>query len=170
MAKIKPTTQAEFKAVLKFCKGKGIDIGCGTNPLNDKILTIDHYPHIHTDLVCDAKKLPFQDARFDFVFSSHCLEDFKPDEIKNVFIEWLRIVKPGGYLVLLLPDMETVVNGKTRYPRVEDPEGNPSHLVNVSPNYMKELVKDLPVEIVQQDTIDHVKYFTFDFIVKKKEV
>jgi predicted SAM-dependent methyltransferase len=163
MNNIKPTQQEEFLAVKKYWEsGLGIDVGCGNNRLSPEILTLDIYPHKDADLVVDCRKLPFRDRCFDFVFSSHCLEDFKPEEIKDVFLEWLRVVKIGGYIILLLPDMEG-----GRYPKAGDKNGNPSHLVNVGINFMNNLVKDIPLEIVQCDTINHQSYFTFDFVCKK---
>ena len=164
MNAVKPTLQEEFAAVLKFCPDDklGIDIGCGTNPLRENILKLDVYPHACADMVLDCAKLPFMDNRLDFVFSSHCLEDFEPAIIKDVVTEWLRVIKAGGYLVLLLPDMQG-----GRYAKAGQPNGNPSHKVDVGVEYMKNLVKDLPVEIVQCDTIDHARYFTFDFVIKK---
>ena len=161
MNEVMPTAREEFNAVIQFCKGLGVDIGCGTNRLDPSVLTIDVYPHKDADMVMNSKVLPFRDNVFDFVFSSHCLEDFEPSEIKAVLTEWLRCVKIGGRLVLLLPDMEG-----GRYPKVED-GGNPSHKVNVGVNYMKNIIKDLPVEVEQVDTIDHSRFFTFDIVLKK---
>jgi len=45
--------------------------------------------------------LPFEDNEFDYVFSSHCLEDFIDKE--NVLKEWCRTIKPGGKIGLYLP-------------------------------------------------------------------
>jgi SAM-dependent methyltransferase len=49
------------------------------------------------------------DGSFDFVHSSHCLEHLHdPTEgLRN----WLRIVKPGGYLVFLVPDEDLYEQG-----------------------------------------------------------
>jgi SAM-dependent methyltransferase len=175
MSEIMPTTREEFNAVLKYCKGLGADVGCGTNRLDKSVLSLDHYPHDllpnktghngGNDIICDCAKLPFRDETLDFIFSSHCLEDFAPDKIKNVFLEWLRCVKKGGYLILLLPDMQG-----GRYPKVGDKEGNPSHLVDVGVAFMDELIKGLSVDVVQRDTIDHKRFFTFDYVIKKREV
>lgn len=169
MTQLKETTREEFNAVLKYCDGLGIDVGCGTNRLDKSVLALDHFPHVAkagefgaNDMVLDCAKLPFRDNVFDFVFSSHCLEDFEPGQIKAVLTEWLRCVKIQGRLVLLLPDMEG-----GRYPRVGAKDGNPSHRVDVGPEYMKRLIQGLPVEIEQIDTIDKTRFFTFDIVLKK---
>jgi ubiquinone/menaquinone biosynthesis C-methylase UbiE len=60
-----------------------------------------------THLVCDAAELPFESNTLDYVFSSHCLED--ADDTKEWLREWLRVIRPGGNLVLFLPDQQAYV-------------------------------------------------------------
>jgi ubiquinone/menaquinone biosynthesis C-methylase UbiE len=51
----------------------------------------------------DVSRLPwFQDGTLDFIFSSHLLEDFA--DTQAVLREWLRVLKPGGRLVIYCPD------------------------------------------------------------------
>jgi len=183
----------EFLAMKKYIVGLGMDIGCGTNRLSPTVITTDWYPHSDADLIwnCvpEAKpgeqryfyQYPFREDRFDFIFASHVLEDFAPDEIQLVFDEWLRMIKPGGHLIILVPD---IAGG--RYPGIdevftnEDNEvkegkrqagelkGNPSHRVNMGVDYMNKLVAEskYKLEIVQFDTIPH-STMTLDFVLKK---
>jgi SAM-dependent methyltransferase len=51
-----------------------------------------------TDHVGDARKPPFQDATFDEVYSSHCIEHVEWFEVEATIAEWARILKPGGIL------------------------------------------------------------------------
>ena len=170
--------QPEFSAVWKYCRGLGVDIGCGTNRLSPNVLALDAYYHGvgpgNPDLIWNASSLGevpksspsrwFRDECLDFIFSSHCLEDFR--DIEGVLKEWWRKIKPEGYLVLLLPDMEG-----GRYPKVGEPGGNPSHRVNVGPKMMSEMVSRLfgsSCEVVQHDTLRGG--CTFDFVMQKKEV
>jgi ubiquinone/menaquinone biosynthesis C-methylase UbiE len=44
----------------------------------------------------------FADGVLDFVFSSHLLEDFF--DVGAVLAEWLRVLKPGGRLIIFCPD------------------------------------------------------------------
>ncbi|WP_426029398.1 class I SAM-dependent methyltransferase [Caulobacter sp. DWP3-1-3b2] len=46
---------------------------------------------------------------FDFVFSSHCLEHLRDpyEGLKS----WLRVVKPGGHLVICIPDEDLYEQG-----------------------------------------------------------
>ena len=50
----------------------------------------------------DALKLPFKDGTLDFVYSSHLLEDYA--DWKPALREWSRVLKPGGKLIILMPD------------------------------------------------------------------
>jgi len=182
----------EFLAMEKYCRGLGFDIGVGTNRLSPTVLSTDWYPHKDADLIwnCAPEPVdnnryfvpyPFREDRFDFIFASHVLEDFHPDIIQHVFDEWLRMIKPGGYLIILIPDME----GK-RYPdwdekftaddeevkkgerKVGELKGNPSHLITAGITMMNTLVANSKhkMEVVQFDTIPHTT-MTLDFVVKK---
>jgi len=91
-----------------FAVGLGLEIGCGTNRFSNTVLAIDRSMASSADLICDASVLPFRDGRFDFIFSSHCLKDF--DNPLSVMGEWLRVIKPLGYLLILLPNMENARN------------------------------------------------------------
>jgi SAM-dependent methyltransferase len=102
----------DFMIFDEFAVGLGLEIGCGTNRFSDTVLAIDRSPLSHADMICDASVLPFNDRTFDFIFSSHCLKDFeKPLEVLK---EWLRVIKPMGYLLILLPNMEEAVNWENK--------------------------------------------------------
>lgn len=176
--------QKEFTYIEKWLIGeKGIDVGCGTNRLSMEILAIDQQPdrrYSHCDLVHDCatldgikpfdfsgKKYEFIDNEFDFIFSSHCLEDF--ENIESVFYAWWRKLKPDGFMILLLPDMEG-----GRYAKVGEPNGNPSHRSNVGKNFMLNVLeklkaeKSIDYEVVQVDTIPHNVSCTVDIVIQKK--
>ena len=76
----------------------GVDVGCGTSRCDDLIVSIDQQPdyrYAHAQIVWDCKDLDlFADEKLDFIFSSHCLEDF--DNIENVFLNWWRKIKKNG--------------------------------------------------------------------------
>ncbi|MBI3318890.1 MAG: methyltransferase domain-containing protein [Candidatus Omnitrophica bacterium] len=93
----------------KFCRGVGIDIGFGGDPIVPRAICVDlpqpygNVGRFPVQLGGDARKLHwFQDNALDFVFSSHLLEDFK--ETEEVLREWLRVLKPGGVLILFCPN------------------------------------------------------------------
>lgn len=92
-----------------YCTGFGVDLGFGGDPINETAIRID-YPRPYANTGGDAVQLGgdaahlhwFADGVLDYVYSSHLLEDF--DDTRSVLAEWLRVLKPGGRLVLFCPD------------------------------------------------------------------
>lgn len=86
---------------LKYMWGNGLDMGfSGYEPNVVSILAgaigIDKdYPGY------DGTHLPFEDNSQQFVYSSHCLEHIS--NYQEVIKEWLRVVKPGGYIITVVP-------------------------------------------------------------------
>jgi predicted SAM-dependent methyltransferase len=97
----------------KVFKGRGIDIGCGNNPL-DKNMWKDI-----TELEKFDKKQGQGDAqyitglreknKYDFVYSSHCLEHMI--DPFAALKEWWQLVKKGGYLIFAVPDEDLYEEG-----------------------------------------------------------
>ena len=161
----------------------GVDVGCGTCRCDDMILSIDQQPdyrYAHAQIVWDCHDLDiFADEKLDFIFSSHCLEDFS--DIPLVFKNWWRKLKKDGMLLLLLPDMERCdcqfCNGHSRYASIEDyqatGQGNPSHKTNVGKKFMTLMLDDLKsrdeinYKIEQMDTIPHNVSCSIDFVIRK---
>ena len=92
-------------------KKRAVDIGCGavdrTTDFPDYDLTrVDISEVCKPDYRCDVRNMPFANNSFDLVFSSHVLEHFDRNSTKDVLGEWLRVLKPDGELILVLPDIE----------------------------------------------------------------
>lgn len=89
----------------KYCKGKGIDIGYGGDLLITNCMGWD----IENG---DAQFLySISNEQFDFVYSSHMLEHLTD---LNLAIEnWWRVLKPGGYLILYLPERDLFEKKRT---------------------------------------------------------
>lgn len=82
----------------RFIKGKGIDIGCAADPLTPDC---DRYDD---DLPgCGDATLMHNatNAKYDWVYNSHLIEHLH-DPSKGVR-NWIRILKPGGYLIIYAP-------------------------------------------------------------------
>lgn len=56
---------------------------------------------VKIDYYGDAGLIPLSDSSTDFVLLSHVLEHV-PDPIR-AFIEWKRVLKVGGYIVMIIP-------------------------------------------------------------------
>lgn len=156
----------------RFLRGVGLDMGCGSCPL---LLGDCHYIDISPQPLCEQQvpkgRFIRSDAIWyvhwepvDFVFSSHMVEDLPTEnEIVACLNGWAkRLLKPGGYLVLLLPDMQG-----GRYATVEE-GGNPSHRVNVGKSFVENIASRLPLlKLVQIDTIPHDKSCTIDVVFQR---
>jgi SAM-dependent methyltransferase len=94
-----------------FCIGYGVDLGTGGDPITEAAIRMDMpTPYARTgphpvQLGGDATQLHwFRDNVLDYVYSSHLLEDF--EDTKSVLVEWLRVLKPGGRLIIFCPDQK----------------------------------------------------------------
>jgi SAM-dependent methyltransferase len=54
--------------------------------------------------------IPFADGASDTVYHSHLLEHFDRDDALNLLIECRRVLKPGGLIRVVVPDLETWVD------------------------------------------------------------
>ncbi len=84
-------------------QGKGIDIGCGDDPLGPSVRRFDVSDG-------DANHITrYVSETFDFVYSSHCLEHTL--DPAQALAEWWKLVRPGGYLILIVPDEDLYEQG-----------------------------------------------------------
>jgi ubiquinone/menaquinone biosynthesis C-methylase UbiE len=97
--------------VIEYCKGYGCDIGFGGDKISkENCIGIDYAsPYTNTgkdkvDIACDVinERIPVGDNTFDYVYTSHLIEDFK--DTRKGLEEFIRILKPGGSLILVFPD------------------------------------------------------------------
>lgn len=58
------------------------------------------------DIIADVRNVPLQDECAEEVFAAHVVEHFHRWETDAVIAEWKRLLKPGGRLVLELPNIE----------------------------------------------------------------
>jgi SAM-dependent methyltransferase len=83
--------------------GKGIDIGCGPDPITPDARRFDIEDG-------DANEISkYVHDQFDFVYSSHCLEHMH--DPRQAVLEWWKLVKPGGHLFFIIPDEDLYEQG-----------------------------------------------------------
>lgn len=96
----------------RYFVGHGIDIGCGPDPVSQYG---QQFPLMKS---CRGWDLPDGDAQllasapdgtFDFVHSSHCLEHMVDPRV--ALGHWLRVLKPGGHLIVTVPDEDMYEQG-----------------------------------------------------------
>ena len=97
----------------RYFVGKGLDIGGGPDPLG---LYLELFPRMQGVKIWDktdgnAETLDtIESCIFDFVHSSHCLEHL--DDPSQALQNWFRVLKPDGYLVIMVPDEDMYEQGE----------------------------------------------------------
>ena len=172
----------------RYFWGDGIDIGAGPDSLAKHtnvfrgITKIDYWDMPQGD----AQYLKgVQTNRYDFAHSSHCLEHMVDPYI--ALTNWIRVVKPGGYVIVTIPEQELYEHGNwpsrfngdhkwnftighTKYPNIEK-HVNVLHLIQGMVG-----VRLLHLELIddfydKDDTSDQTRKITtecsIEFILQK---
>lgn len=106
----------ERLAVLPYCVGRGIDVGCGFRKTTESCIGVDLLAPGErgtagvvagrasaADVQASGDHLPmFADGSLDFVVARHNLEHYV--DVVRVLQEWRRVLRPGGSLAIVLPD------------------------------------------------------------------
>lgn len=107
-----PRRLRDSRYASRYLVGNGVDIGGLPDPL---ALYTEFFPNITALKTWDLADGDAQfmegvaDDTFDFVFSSHCLEHLR-DPVQGLR-NWLRVVKPGGHLVITIPEEDLYEQG-----------------------------------------------------------
>jgi predicted SAM-dependent methyltransferase len=85
-----------------------LHIGGETRHDGWEVLNINPAPHV--DHVFDASDLSaFSDNTFTEIYASHVVEHFDYiDVLPATLQEWLRVLKPGGRVLISVPDMDVL--------------------------------------------------------------
>jgi ADP-heptose:LPS heptosyltransferase/predicted SAM-dependent methyltransferase len=127
-----------------YTRGRGLDLGCGAYKVWPHAIGVDNYSDtvlfkvaMKPDVVSSVTKLDvFGSASMDWVYSSHVLEHVEFEQVPDTLREWMRVLKPSGYLILYLPDED-------EYPKVGEEGANPDHKWNVNIDRVVGVMKKL---------------------------
>jgi SAM-dependent methyltransferase len=96
----------------KVFTGRGIDIGPGRDTLSPVdfpgITSIEGFDKRQGD--AQHMSLYRELGSYDFVYSSHCLEHLESP--MEALQGWWSLVKPGGYMVIAVPDEDLYEQGR----------------------------------------------------------
>ncbi len=85
-----------------------LNLGCG-DKLLPGYMNIDVAPSrrgARPDVLCDLRNLEtFPDASADEILAVHVIEHFWRWEVEDVLREWVRVLKPGGEMVIECPNL-----------------------------------------------------------------
>ncbi|KKL48740.1 hypothetical protein LCGC14_2322480 [marine sediment metagenome] len=131
----KPTIPLELEKKEGELQTVILDLGCGTftnEELNKegKVIRIDARKEVEPDYCCDIRCLPFDKDSVDIVYSSHVLEHFLRSEYGEFLEECLRVLKPGGELRIVVPNLSWAFEQIEKDPDWFTASG-PNHVLNV---------------------------------------
>lgn len=149
-----------------------LNLGCG-----DKILpgyvnvdVVEARSGKKPDVLCDLHHLkPFPDNHADEVMAIHVVEHFWRWEVEAVLREWVRVMKPGGCMILECPNLvsaceeflknpdmfsrEDQAGQKTMWVFYGDPSWKDPYMIHrwgYTPNSLKKLMESVGLINVQQ--------------------
>lgn len=146
----------------------GLNIGAGGRTISEYITCIDFNRGaeettgvngiMKSSILSNANDLPFKDSSIDYIIALHILEHC-PEPV-FVLKEWLRVLKPGGKLGVVVPNWKynwNAANDKSKY----------GHRWNTSPESVSEMLEmHFPNELLYFNTYPYK--LSFDFVIKKE--
>jgi SAM-dependent methyltransferase len=149
-----------------YCTGNGIDIGTGGDPIVPHAIQVElslptylYYnsnqpPRSPIQWHGDdaALNLPFKDSVLDWVASSHLIEDYL--DWTPCLREWTRVLRPGGRLIINLPDK---VRWQAALDRGQPPncahkhESHPGELSSYAPMFNWRVIEDRLTNVTPED-------------------
>jgi len=106
-----------------------LNLGCGDKILKGYInvdIVTERASNV-PDVVCDVRDLSiFSENYADEILAVHVVEHFWRWEVANVLKEWIRVLKPGGVMILECPNLLSACEEFLRNPKVHalpGPEG-----------------------------------------------
>lgn len=166
-----------------FIYGHGADLGCGFWKLkvakskDTSCIGVDGGYHINAtseiDVIADVTNLKmFANECFDYVYSSHTLEDLHYTEA--VLREWWRLVKPGGNLILYLPLTRRVAKEMGIegwggfYPNMGEPGVNVYHVHDFNPQQIRDYMAKIgDIEVLADEVRGEKDEYSFLQVFRK---
>jgi SAM-dependent methyltransferase len=97
-----------------------LHVGCGTAPLPEgrfnghKEIRLDIDERVKPDVVGSITDIPLMPGTVDAIYSSHNLEHLDEHKIPVALSEFYRVLKPGGKVVIEVPDVQSVAEAIPR--------------------------------------------------------
>ena len=158
----------------RYIVGDGIDIGAGPDSI------AQYYELFPLMKSCRSWDMPDGDAElmdsikdntFDFVHSSHCLEHMRNPSI--ALDNWLRILKPGGHMICLIPDEDLYEQGK--FPSTFNADHKHTFTIHKRKSWSKDSINlfnllsntDYSIEIKKIELLDATFRYDYNRYIQK---
>ena len=117
-------TQDDLKSFVPCLSEPGpkhlLHVGCGTAPKNRlpecfkaenwREIRLDIDPKVNPDIVASLTDMSeVASATMDAIWSSHNIEHLEGFQVDTALKEFIRVLKPGGFALVTLPDMDPVI-------------------------------------------------------------
>ncbi|MEG5064186.1 tetratricopeptide repeat protein [Microcoleus sp. B3-A4] len=115
----KLTIDAKTPPLLSTAKKKVLHVGCGPDSISGLHKTfktdewqevrLDIDPNVKPDIISSITDMsPVPSHSVDAIWSSHNIEHIYPHEVPIALAEFYRVLKPGGFVLITLPDIQKV--------------------------------------------------------------
>ena len=146
----------EIELIAECCNGMGLNIGCGDVQIRNSI-GFDIAETKAAMVLGDAMKLPFKQGVFDYIVAAACFEHLEAAPI-TVLRHWLRFLKPGGVIAILVPDASYGIWSMTgdtgKVGKLVKPRSEMEHLHAFTVESLKVLFEFAGMDIEKLDIID----------------
>lgn len=85
-----------------------VEIGAGTHPTPGYVHVDANRRSRHLEHVARAGRLPFADGTVAEILAVHILEHVHPSRVDATLREWRRVLRPGGFVQIHVPNAATV--------------------------------------------------------------
>lgn len=95
---------------------KYLNLGCGKTYSTEEVWTNIDFAYSGEGVIVHnlLNGIPYPENTFDLVYTSHVLEHFTKDDGELFVAECFRVLKPGGVLRIVVPDLEAIVRNYIR--------------------------------------------------------
>lgn len=153
-----------FNLISRMSGKIGVDIGGPSgSPQIDGLMYFNlHFaPEMKKNCIRGrAEQLPFKTGSLDFIISAHTLEHIRDTE--NTLREWLRVLKVGALMAVVLPDKRhflhdpaVIKDGETAYSEM-------------APDDLRQVINRIQgIQLLSLNTFDN--NFDFEMVIRKCE-
>lgn len=117
-----------------------LDIGSGGKSSDSSFIGVDPYAE-GADVKAFMWDLPYEDGTVDVIYASQSLEHVSKFDVIPTLREWWRVLKPGGKIQVVVPDLEWAVKFWLEHKDMPDATSWPMDIIFGNQNHEGEFHK-----------------------------